>query len=413
MKKKHTYRAKNVKSIDWAQLKGHVAGQSLVFAVDIAKEKQFAFLSSAEGEISELVSGNHPEQTRELLEGLQSLGCPVTVMMESTGTYGDALRYRFRGLGFEVYQASAKRVSDVREIYDGVPSLHDAKAATVIANLHRAGLTRPWRESTAVERELDAQRREFDMHQRNYRRNQNRLEGVLARHWPEILTLLALDSVTVEGLLIEYGTPAKLAAEPQAAEKIRCLSKGQLSHDKIERLIDSARNTLGQPCLEAERRWVQALAEEMRDARLQQKRSKATLEAVIEADAGLKELSTVIGLVTTAVLLSCRLDPRHFASARSFQKALGLNLKEKSSGRYQGQLKLTKRGCSIARSYLYFAALRLIHGNPVIKAWYQQKADPRAKNKTVIALMRKRAKALWYVGRGDRFDARTLFPAVA
>ena len=78
-------------------------------------------------------------------------------------------------------------------------------------------------------------------------------------------------------------------------------------------------------------------------------------------------------------------------------------------GRHVGQLKISKRGSSTARSYLYFAALRLIKNNPVAKAWYLNKVDPRAKNKTVIAVMRKLVKALWYVGRGERFDANKLF----
>ena len=42
-------------------------------------------------------------------------------------------------------------------------------------------------------------------------------------------------------------------------------------------------------------------------------------------------------MVTTAVLFSCHLDPRKYDCARSYQKALGLNLKEKSSGRHVGQ----------------------------------------------------------------------------
>jgi transposase len=76
--------------------------------------------------------------------------------------------------------------------------------------------------------------------------------------------------------------------------------------------------------------------------------------------------------------LSCHLDPRKYACARSYQKALGLNLKEKSSGRHVGQLKITKRGSAVARKYLYFAALRLIQSHPVVKAWYKNKVNPRA-----------------------------------
>jgi len=78
--------------------------------------------------------------------------------MESTGTYGDAMRYQFRRSGFGLYQISAKRVSDAQEIFDGVPSQHDAKAAILITRLHRNGISKPWVELTDVERNLNALR---------------------------------------------------------------------------------------------------------------------------------------------------------------------------------------------------------------------------------------------------------------
>jgi transposase len=412
--KKHIYRTKKINAIDWIQMKEQLQGSAVVFAIDVAEEKQYALLANADSSVSELLSWNHPEQTREVLTHLENLACPLTVVMESTGTYGDALRYQFRYSGFEVNQISAKRVSDARELYDGVPSLHDAKSATVIMRLHRDGLSTPWRESNDTERELDALRREYDLHQSQYQRNKNRLEAYLSRHWPEVLPLLPLDSVTLESLLIEYGSPEQIAKNTEEASKnMRLWGKSQLKDEKIAVVIQSAVNTLGQPCIEAERRYLQALTAEMRHSRQQQKEVKDVLEATVKADTGLSKLTCVIGLITTAVLLSCRLDPRNFINARSFQKALGLNLKEKSSGRDIGRLKITKRGCSIVRRYLYFAALRLINNDPVVKAWYQQKVDARAKNKTIIALMRKLAKALWYVARGERFDATKLLSVTA
>lgn len=412
--KKHIYRTKKFDAIDWMQLKEQLQGSAVVVAIDVAKEKQYALLANADESISELLRWNHPQQTRELLTAMESLACPLTVVMESTGTYGDAMRYQFRRSGFGVNQISAKRVSDARELYDGVPSLHDAKSATVIMRLHREGLSTPWLESNDTERELDALRREYDLHQSQYQRNQNRLEAYLSRHWPEVLRLLPLDSVTLENLLIEYGNPEHIAKNTEeAAKNMHFWGKSQLKDEKIVAVIQSAVDTVGQPCIEAERRYLQALAKEMRHSRQQQKNVKELLEATVKADPELNELGRVIGLITTAVLLSCRLDPRNFKNARSFQKALGLNLKEKSSGRYTGRLKITKRGCSIVRRYLYFAALRLIYTNPIVKAWFQQKVDARAKNKTVIALMRKLAKALWYVARGERFDANKLLSVTA
>lgn len=408
--KKRTYRAKNVNKVNWSQVKQQLSGEAIVFALDIAKQKQYALLTNADYSVSELLWWNHPEETRGLLKVLEDLGCPLDVVMESTSTYGDTLRYQFRRSGFELYQISAKRVYDAQEIYDGVPSMHDAKSAMVITRLHREQLTQPWVELTDEERSIDALRREYDLHQSQYQRNQNRLEAYLSRHWPEVTTQLALDSVTLENLLIEYGSPACIGADAQVAGQKMCAwGKSMLSEEKINSVIKSAGETLGQPCIEAERRYLQVLAEEMRHSRLQLKQAKQVLETMIKGDAELEEISFLIGLVTTAVLFSCHLDPRRYACARSYQKALGLNLKEKSSGRHVGQLKITKRGSAMARKYLYFATLRLIQSNPVAKAWYQNKVDPRVRNKTVIAVMRKLAKALWYVGRGERFDANKLF----
>ena len=66
------------------------------------------------------------------------------------------------------------------------------------------------------------------------------------------------------------------------------------------------------------------------------------------------------------------------------------------------------RGSSIARKYLFLAALRLIQNDPFIARWYQKKLNPNAKMKMVTACMRKLVKALWHVARGAKFDAAKL-----
>lgn len=91
---------------------------------------------------------------------------------------------------------------------------------------------------------------------------------------------------------------------------------------------------------------------------------------------------------------------------------MGLNLKEHSSGKHQGQLKITKRGPARARQYLYLAVLRWLQREPLIAAWYQAKVQRdggHLKGKALVALMRKLAKALWHVARGQAFDADQLF----
>jgi transposase len=90
---------------------------------------------------------------------------------------------------------------------------------------------------------------------------------------------------------------------------------------------------------------------------------------------------------------------------------MGLNLKEHSSGKHKGKLKITKRRPGRVRMYLFLAALRLIRNNSIVHTWYRRKVerDGGVKMKAVVAVMRKLSKALWHVGQGEFFDAAKLF----
>ena len=77
-------------------------------------------------------------------------------------------------------------------------------------------------------------------------------------------------------------------------------------------------------------------------------------------------------------------------------KALGLNLKERSSGRRKGELAITKRAPGQARRWIYFWALRAVQ-RPELQQWYAdfirvgRKSDnaEHRKMKALVALMRK------------------------
>jgi transposase len=381
----------------------------LVLAVDVAKVQQYALLTNQGHTQTWLMQWGHLEHTAYLIEQLKALGVPITVVMESTSTYGDSLRYQCRQAGFTIYQANAKKVHDAREIYDGVPSLHDAKAAWLIAKLHKDGATKLWCETSMEARRMNALRLEYELHQDQHLRNRNRLEAYLSRHWPEVLAIMPLESVTLEQLIKTYGSPQEVAAQPaQAASAMRAWGKSGLTAEKIANVVASAKNTLGEPCIEAERQFLMALASELQHSRQQMRAAKQALEAIVENDDALGEMGRTVGKVTTAVLISLHLDPRSFMTPKSYQKALGANLTEKSSGQINGRLRLSKRGSATARKFLYLAALRLLANDPKVGKWYEAKKDERAKIKTVIALMRKLPLALWHVARGEKFDAEKL-----
>ena len=122
-------------------------------------------------------------------------------------------------------------------------------------------------------------------------------------------------------------------------------------------------------------------------------------------------LAPVVGHTTAGAVFAEVGDTRSYPSARAFLKAMGLNLKEKSSGTIQGQLKITKRGPSRVRHYLWLAVFRWIQKDPIANAWYQRKKqrDGGRASRAAVALMRKLAKALYHVGRGAVFDSSKLF----
>ena len=120
-----------------------------------------------------------------------------------------------------------------------------------------------------------------------------------------------------------------------------------------------------------------------------------------------------MGIATACVLWTCAGDPRNYHAAAAYRKAMGLNLKERSSGAYQGQLRISKRGSARTRQWLYFAALRLVQHSEV-RPWYEAK---KARNKdvarkAVVAVMRKLALALYHIGvKGEELPATAVIRA--
>jgi len=113
----------------------------VVFGVDVAKEQSFDVLTAEDLAVSATLTWQHPEQTRErtvyLIEDLHADW--LEAAMEPGGTYGDALYGDLSEWGLPIKRISPKRVHAAAEVYDGVPSLHDAKSANLIARLHLDG----------------------------------------------------------------------------------------------------------------------------------------------------------------------------------------------------------------------------------------------------------------------------------
>ncbi|MCP5443251.1 MAG: transposase [Chromatiaceae bacterium] len=264
--KKHRYSAKNIRQVDWKQVGSQTVGQRIVFGVDVAKDIFFGVLMQEDLTVNATLKWMHPEQTRALGEYLLKdvQAERLEVVMEPSGTYGDALYHHLTDLGLPVYRVSPKRVHDAAEVYDGVPSLHDAKSAYIIGRLHLNGGSRSWEEIPARRRNQQALVAELDLYHDQQQRNLNRLEALLSRHWPEVVRLLDLKCVSLLRMVAEYGDPRTIATQREAAQELlRLTGRGLLRGETIQQVLDSAQTTLGVHCTEGERHLLQVLAEEL------------------------------------------------------------------------------------------------------------------------------------------------------
>ncbi len=411
--KKRSYRTKTVKAAS-KHLAADVAGMSrIVVGLDVAKEGQFAAVMSEEKEVICTLRFTSPKENQAFVDLLTGCGPRVEVALESTGTYGDVLLHALRMAGVAVFQVGAKKVHDSKEIFDGVPSMHDAKAAMIIGRLHLEKVTRPWGELTSHQRTLKAAARTFARYDGSYQENIGRLEAHLARAWPELPAELKLTSATLLLVLAEYGTPQAVAADPEGAFALmRKVGGGFLDVEKIKRIIDAAGQSVGVPLVEAEREELQLLARDTNQLRLESKKSRRTIEELGQENESARNLKDLVGGLSIALVLMSVGDPRTYDSSQALMKAFGLNLKVHSSGKKKGQLSIAKRGPSMPRRYLYLAALRLIQKDPTTRAWYIRRLERNGvkKVKAVVAVMRKLVRAIWQIARtGEPFDATRLF----
>jgi hypothetical protein len=311
------------------------------------------------------------------------------------------------------HRVSPKAAADYAETFDGVPSQHDGKDAAVVAELAAQGRCWPWPllAPSAVEQELAYQVDWLKGQRRQTQLWYGRLEALVSRHWPEATALLPLTSGVLRRCLVRYGGPRALAEDGRAAQRLYRWGRSLLSRDKVEALVAGARQTAGVPLGRWDEERLRRYAQQVQDGLQQQRQARRRLRQLAAEQPVLQAMGAVVGTATACVLWAQLGNPRDYHCGAAYRKAMGLNLKERSSGRWQGQLKLSKRGSSVVRRWLYLAALRWVRQEPV-RSWYlRQKAQRRGAAKpALVGVMRKLALALYRVGgRGEPFDRTQLY----
>lgn len=413
--KSKAYRATNVNEVRMESIVRLAAGRDAVVGIDVGKFHMLAVVRWSDGEFERPWKVRSPNQIKLFVERLGTLSrsCGVKTALESTGTYGDVLRCQLSQAGLPVLRVSGKAAKDYSEVFDGVPSQHDGKDAAVIAELAAFGKGQDWahRPPKPLEADLAYWVDWLDGQQRIRQFWLGRLEALLARHWPEVTRLLELTSITLLEALSHYGGPAALAADSAAARRLSKWRRRGVNSPDIVNILASARTTIGLKQQSQDLQRVRQSASLALAAYREVQRASDQLAELASGNETLRRMGDAVGMATASVLWAVVGDPRDYASGAAYRKAMGLNLKERSSGRFQGCLRISKRGPSMARRWLFFAALRLLQ-DPAVRPWYEAKKarDKGRGGGAAIAVTRKLALALHAVAtHSEPFDARKLF----
>ena len=408
---KRAYRRICVNDIDRNQLVEAAlayGSTGTVMGFDIAKHEIVACVRWGQGCFErpwKIVNTDEIGLLVELCSLLKSKCDGFSVGLESTGTYGDSARFALTQAAINVQRVSGKAVSDYKEIFDGVSSQHDGKDAAMIAELVAMGKGVLWPYSSLSENMQVIKHHvlRIDGFRNLHTQWLGRLEAQVARHWPELTSHLKLGSVTLLKMLEAYGSPAKAIADPNLAQNLAVWGKRYVPEEKALGIMTSAKSTMGLPMNESEVCWVKEIAGETLKAHREERKCNRVLRERIGCDSGMKRYSEAVGAATLAVIWTEVGDPCLYGSSGAFIKAIGLNLKEKSSGKRKGELAISKRGPALARRWIFFWAMRAVQREE-LTAWFtvfarvgnKSSSSEHRKMKGLVALMRKLCRSLWH-----------------
>ena len=226
--------------------------------------------------------------------------------------------------------------------------------------------------------------------------------AVVDRIFPEFAKIFANKfGLTVVTLLTDYQTPEEFAALSleELTALIKGLSKRGVNRDKIQRLHEAARNSIGISFgREGFKIELSILLTQLKSIEEQIDFLEGKIaEMVNELNSPLFTIPG-IGKTTGAAILAEIGDINHFASAVKLIAFAGLDPKLKSSGTYQGRTPISKRGSKYLRSALWYSAMVLCRVDEKFRKQYQdRKKLDKSHRYAVTAAANKLTKIVYHV----------------
>ncbi|PRS22108.1 IS110 family transposase [Bacillus sp. RJGP41] len=400
------------------QLIERISDKHLVVGVDIAQQLHVARAVNFRGIVvgDPLAFENNEDGFASLLKWMDKLQRlnkldAAIVGMEPTGHYWINLSKWLFKQGIEVVTVNPHLVKRNKENRDNTQSKSDKKDALVIADMVKNGyyaFVRDTSESFEILRVLMSNR---DVVVKRLVSTINQLNRWVDIVFPELRQVFK--DITAKGAIATlrlFPSPMELRSlkPDDVVSGWKSIMKRQPGLKKAQLLLQLAKKSVGtRQALEAYKFHLEQLSEEYDLAFSQLERVEQEVKDVLKQIPFAKKLLAIKGIseISLAGILGEAGDLSGFSHGNSLLRHAGLHLAEASSGKWKGQIVISKRGRSRLRRFLYLATMSLVMNNTEFRAIHSHnvKVKKMKKMKSIMKLVGKLARI--FVGIARRNEA--------
>jgi len=381
---------------------------TLIVGIDIGKRKHHARFINLRGyELAKVFSfENNMDGIQKLMAKIEETKkqnnlVKAVIGLEPSGHYWKAAAQYLSSQGYSLALVNPYHIKKTKEIDDNCQTKNDIKDPILIAKLVRDGDYFNPNISDGIYADIKRMYRLRLKIKKSLVRQKIALRILLDEYFPEYEDFFSdILGVTSEYILRNYFLPNKIASENilLLIDKIRKLSKGRIKTDKILKLVEASRYSIGITTgLEAATLEKAYILDEIVNLKGKLAYIDRQLKKYLNQSQYSSYLLSIpgVGIVTAAGFLGEVGDISKYSSAKELIKLAGLNLVEISSGEKKGVKKLSKRGNSILRCLLYQCAVVAIAKNSQIKRYYNYQVKTKNKMKMLVAVQAKMARIMF------------------
>ncbi len=393
---------------------GVVKESALIATIDIGMTSNTGYCTTADGRDIKPFKFNNTREGFDkfwdmIVISKNRFACDeVIVGYESTGPYAEPLVHYLTNKPVRIVQVNPMHTKRMKELNDNSPLKTDDKDPRVIADIVRLG-----RALTVVIPEGDAAylRRLNNARERHIRERTallNQLQQLVFLLFPEFKTVIKNMTVkTARYVLKQYTTPEMIGTlfKETLGEEMRKKSRGKFGIKDAEALISLAQGTVGI------KEGIAGLVLDVKHILMQLEIIEGFIaEIESEMEKTLREIPYSIkllsikglGIVSVAGIIGEVGDFSKFRTQSEIMKLAGLDLYEISSGKRKGERRISKRGRSLLRKILYYAAIQTIRKNGIMCEYYAHLIAAGMKRMmALVAIARKLLRIIFAIVRDN------------